>query len=190
MQTKQPLPLCWLAHRQCGPGMLDYAAVSSCKRTNTRNLVTILDIPEDRHYCAVRRLGLDGVCRLAQLDRFNWQTTLWVCTKRVQRVEIRIGRLNTRTVVERARGNQNIRGGYCYPLGARAVGVYGLGANADPVWLPLAVESAALGQGQGLRGFPRSAVWRDTVLGQSVHSSRAGRSRLGRAIEAAFSISR
>jgi hypothetical protein len=45
---------------------------------------------------------------------------LWVCSKRVQRVEIRIGRLNTRTVMERACGDQNIRGGNCYPLGACA----------------------------------------------------------------------
>jgi len=46
--------------------------------------------------------------------------TLWIYSKRVQRVEIRIGRLNTRTVMKRAGGNQNIRGGNCYPLGARA----------------------------------------------------------------------
>jgi hypothetical protein len=51
---------------------------------------------------------------------FNLQTTLWVCSKRVQRVEIRIGRLNTRTVMERARGDQNIRGGNGYPLGTCA----------------------------------------------------------------------
>lgn len=38
---------------------------------------------------------------------------LWICPKRVQRVEIRIGRLNTGAVMERARGNQNIRGGNC-----------------------------------------------------------------------------
>ena len=41
-------------------------------------------------------------------------------SERVQRVEVRIGRLYTRTVMERARGDQNIRGGNCDPLGARA----------------------------------------------------------------------
>jgi hypothetical protein len=45
---------------------------------------------------------------------------LWICTKRVQRVEIRIGRLNSRTVMERARSDQNIRGWNGYALGARA----------------------------------------------------------------------
>jgi hypothetical protein len=38
--------------------------------------------------------------------------------KRIQRVEIRVGRLNTRTVMEGASGDQNIRGGSCYSLGA------------------------------------------------------------------------
>jgi hypothetical protein len=51
---------------------------------------------------------------------FGLQTTLSVSSKRIQRVEIRIGRLNTRTVMERARGDQNIRGGNCSPLGACA----------------------------------------------------------------------
>lgn len=46
--------------------------------------------------------------------------TLWLCTKRVQRVKIRIGRLNSRTVVERARSDQYIRGGNGYALGACA----------------------------------------------------------------------
>jgi hypothetical protein len=58
--------------------------------------------------------------RIAQLNIFNLQTTLWFCSKRVQRVEIRIGRLNTRTVMERAGGDQNIGSGNCYPLGACA----------------------------------------------------------------------
>jgi hypothetical protein len=47
-------------------------------------------------------------------------TALWNCTKRVQRIEIRIGRLNSRAVMQRARSDQNIRGGHGYPLGACA----------------------------------------------------------------------
>jgi hypothetical protein len=44
---------------------------------------------------------------------------LWVRPKRVQRIEIRIGRLDTRTVMKRTCGDQYISGGNCYPLGAR-----------------------------------------------------------------------
>jgi hypothetical protein len=57
---------------------------------------------------------------LSSIQIQHGSTALWIFTKRVQRVEIRIGRFNSRTVMERARSDQNIRGWNGYALGTSA----------------------------------------------------------------------